>query len=154
MLVLGNHLFDSLDLSQKQEGAKWARKGAKGIELPIIPLMDELLPASLSGNRTNGNIEDLSDWPSGVFKIESIRADIERRTNRLIDHYIEHSKINWARKALSKALAMTLRKHVYDNVIVRIQKGLVAGGLDAAPAASAEKAPPMRHWFPKVDTDS
>lgn len=152
-LPSGNNLFDGLDPTHKKEGAKWARKGTNGIELPIIPLMDELLPASLSGNRTNGKTEELSVWPSDVFKVETIRDDIERRTNRLIDHYIEHSNMNWVRKALSKALAMTLRKHVYDNVIDRIQKGLAAGGLDTALIPSPPKPALEKQWFPKVDTE-
>ncbi|WP_097303697.1 patatin-like phospholipase domain-containing protein [Pseudomonas chlororaphis] len=153
-LPAGNNLFDGLDLVHKQEGAKWARKGIKGIELPIIPLMDDLLPAALSGNRSNGKTEELSDWPFGIFQIESIRDDIERRMNSVIDHYIEHWNISWGRKILSKTLAMTLRGHVYDRIIVRIQEGLAAGGLNPPPRASAEKPAPTRHWFTKVDTDS
>ncbi|QVM93783.1 hypothetical protein JYG34_12530 [Pseudomonas entomophila] len=152
-LPAGNSLFDDLDPAQKQEGAKWARKGSKGIELPIIPLMDDLLPAELSGKKSNGKTEELSDWPFGVFQVESIRDQIEQRMNSVTDHYIEHSKLNWARKVLSKALAITLRGHVYDQIIARIHEGLVAGGLNA-PRASAEKPVPSRQWFAKVDTDS
>jgi len=153
-LPAGNQLFDGLDPAQKQEGAKWARRGTKGIELPIIPLMDDLLPAALSGDRTHGKIEELGDWPFGVFRIESIRDDIERRMNSVIDHYIEHSNMSWVKKALSRTLAMTLRGHVYDTIIARIQEGLAAGGLNSPPRASATRPAPTKQWFTKVDTDS
>lgn len=151
-LPAGNGLFIDLDSSQKSEGGKWARPGKNGVELPIIPLMDNLLPAELSGNQTTGRMEELSEWPSNLFQIEDIEDAIKDRVDKVIGHSIENSNMGWFRKISAKTLGMILRGYLYDKVISVIQDGLAAGAL-IPKVPPIVKPAPARNWFGGPTTD-
>ncbi len=151
-LPAGNGLFIDLDSSQKSASGKWVRPGKNGAELPIIPLMDNLLPAELSGNQTTGRVEDLGDWPSNLFQIDDIEDAIKNRIDKVVGHAIENSNMGWFRKISAKALGLVLRGYLYDKVIGVIQNGLVAGTLKTK-APLTVKPTPARSWFEKPNTD-
>lgn len=151
-LPAGNQLFADLNGAQKAQGAKWARDSAMGIQLPIIPLMDELLPAELSKSKTAGRLEALGEWPSNVFQIETIEDAIKERVNGIISHTIESSSMGWFRKISAKTLGMILRGFMYEKAITVIQDGLSDGAL-MPKRVSPEKTPQERSWFDERTAD-
>jgi len=125
-----NPLFNDLHADQKSKGGKWVRVDEKGgVQVPIIPLMDELLPGALSAGMTSGRMEELSEWPAGVFEIESIESAIKGRVDKIVSHAIENSSMGWFRRLSAKALGMILRGFIYDKVITVIKDGLADGEL-------------------------
>lgn len=129
-LPIGNSMFSSLDESQKVAGAKWVRRGVgNGLELPIIPLVDSLLPAELSGGLTQGRTEALGDWPYDLLRMSSIEGALKARIDRIFSYSIDNSGWSWFFRQLSKAFVVLLKGKVYEKISNALLDGLAGGGL-------------------------
>ncbi|MGC5700817.1 hypothetical protein J4P02_11525 [Pseudomonas sp. NFXW11] len=146
-LPVSNSLFTSLDPTQKVAGAKWVRKGAGGVlELPIIPLMDELLPGELSGGLSQGRAEALGDWPYDVFRISSIEPALKARLDKLIKLGVDGSGMKWYQRWYIKFGVVISRGSLYGKLSDWLVDGLAEGGL-LPKRPGAMKKPPPRDWF-------
>ncbi|AJE23546.1 patatin [Azotobacter chroococcum] len=155
-LPIKNSLFNErLSDNEKIKGAKWVRSDSHGVlHLPIIPLVDELMPGIFSGGKTSGRMEDLSAWPENTFDINSIEASLKRRLDKIVSHAIKSSSMGWFRQVSSKILALILRGFIYKKIKKAILDGLADGGL--MPKSQGNKkgdADNYQPWFKDLYND-
>ncbi|NBF05967.1 patatin [Pseudomonas sp. Fl5BN2] len=145
-LPVANSMFDPLDETQKVAGTKWVRKGARGLELPIIPLVDSLLPKDLSGGLTDGRTEALGDWPYDMFRMSSIESAMKARMNRIFSYSIAHSELSWSYRLLSKTAVVVFKGKIYKKVTNALLDGLANGGLMPKRPDATDQGK-QRNWF-------
>ena len=152
-LPAANPLFGEPDQPRNLD-SKWTRKGGDKVDhLPIIPLMDSLLPATLSNNLTIGRMEELSAWPVDLFDISSVERAVKNRVSRVISHAINNSSMSWVRRFGAKALGMVVKGHIHNMILNEIHDGLAVGGLIEKRKGRDDVSGPTVDWFAQPPKD-